>query len=183
MIAKLYQSLTPARKKRVKVYGYLSLLFFIVYLSLFTFAISNQTLSSLSNLLSVFAGIGLILSIFTAIALFTLFVGDKDSGGGSNGVFLCFASISFYIPIFPLICLAYSGYRKNNSLFRILAGVITFLHTILFNQILLSLFDPLSAEEALFMPVYLLGFFSLLLILARFIKYLPVRTLEKLYMF
>jgi hypothetical protein len=183
MVTKLYQSLTLARKKRVKIYGTLALLSLLTYLSLFILAITNQTFPSLNYLLAIFAGIGVILSIFLSITLFTLFVGEKDTGERSNGFYLLLACFSFFIPIFPLLFLTYSGYRKNNSLFRIIAGVVTFLHSLLFNVLILSLFDQDVTEDAYLLPVYLMGFINLLLILARFIKYLPVTTLEKIYKF
>ena len=183
MVTKLFQSLTPARKKRVKIYGTLASLSLLTYLSLFILAITNQTFPSLNYLLAIFAGIGVILSIFLAITLFTLFVGEKDTGERSNALYLLIACFSFFIPIFPLLCLTYSGYRNNNSLFRIIAGFVTFLHSLLFNVLILSLFDQDVTEDAYLLPVYLIGFINLLLILARFIKYLPATTLEKIYKF
>lgn len=183
MLSNLYQSLTASRKQRVKVYGCFSFILALSYLSIFIFAINNKSLASLDILLTVFAGIGITLSIFAAIALFTLFVAEKDNGGRANTSYLLLAALTFFLPILPIVCLAYSGYRRNNQTFRISAGVITFLHTILFNSVFLSVFDPIVTEDAFFIPVYLLGFLSFLLIIARFIKYLPVSTLDKIYKF
>jgi len=183
MLNTLYYSLPSTNQKRVKRYGSTSILLLIAYISIYTYAINNKNQPSLNFILTVFAGLGILLAVFFAVALFTLFIGEKESGTKNNNLGLILAILTFFMPIIPLLCLAYAGHRKNNMIFRVVAGVITSLHTLLFNSVLLTAFDPAILMDAELMPFYILTFISFLLILARFIKYLPLTYLEKIYKF
>ncbi len=174
-----YSDLNPLRKSRVRVFGIFSSFLIFSYIVIATYAILNQN----HLILPIAAGIGLILSVTTSIFLFSLYVKTSNTGDKNNLLFIIFAFFLSFLPVLPLILLTVAGYRRNDSIFRVGAGVVIFFHTILFNTMLFTFFDPVLTEDAQFLSLYFLYFLAVLSLLGRFIKYLPSKKRQAIYRF
>lgn len=174
-----FNDLNPLRKSRVKRYGVLSSLLLVTYLVIAVFAILYQK----HSILAFAAGVGLVLSVTTVVFVFSLYLKTTDSGDKNNLLFIIFAFILCFLPFIPLVLLSVAGHRRNDSIFRVGAGVVIFFHTILFNTLLFTFFDPELTEDAQFVSLYFIYFLAALSILGRFIKYLPSKKHLAIYRF
>lgn len=174
-----FNDLSPLRKSRVKRYGVLSSLLLVTYLVIAVYAILNQN----HSILTFAAGIGLLLSVTAVVFLFSLYLKAANSGDKNNLLYIIFAFFLCFLPLIPLVLLSVAGHRRNDSIFRVGAGVVIFFHTILFNTLLFTFFDPELTEDAQFVSLYFIYFLAVLSILGRFIKYLPSKKLLAIYRF
>jgi hypothetical protein len=174
-----FNDLSPLRKSRVKRYGVLSSLLLVTYLVIAVYAILNQN----HSILAFAAGIGLLLSVTAVVFLFSLYLKAANSGDKNNLLYIIFAFFLCFLPLIPLVLLSVAGHRRNDSIFRVGAGVVIFFHTILFNTLLFTFFDPELTEDAQFVSLYFIYFLAVLSILGRFIKYLPSKKLLAIYRF
>ncbi|MFM7088930.1 MAG: hypothetical protein ACKOW9_05385 [Candidatus Paceibacterota bacterium] len=162
------------------LYRNVSYILGVTYISLFVFLLNNKGVNYLSTWLSLLAAIGLVGSVAYSAYMLKGITIDSKKRLKQNRVWLLASFLTFFIPWLPIFLLRVAGGRNNDSFFRVAGGVIVFLQLLTFNIIPLLFFDAEISADAASLPVYLLAFFSLVLLLVRFVLLLPSKFLESL---